>query len=351
MKLSLYIARTLISSILLVFIVFFGLILFLNLIGELKETGAGNYHFLQAVHYVLFTLPLFLYQLFPPVVLIGVLLGLGTLASHSELVIMRSATMSLLRIATIALLAALVIIAVITLLGETIVPAMARYANDVKKLQRNNSQLATTVYGVWLREDNIFFYISRITSVHQIYGVSRFQFNQQHHLQTASHADSATLRNKQWVFNNVSTSIISEHSITQRKQQQVIWPLTFNLHQFHTFDPTTLNLLVLYRQIGYGKINKVNVVPYQFIFWKRLFQPLTTLIMVLVAIPFVFGPLRSVGVGLRLLSGIAVGLIFYILNQLLTSFGMVYQISPIIAALLLPGLFLLFALFLFWRRA
>ena len=350
MKLNLYIARTLISSILLVFTVFLSLILFLNLIGELKETGAGNYHFLQAVHYVLFTLPLFLYQLFPPVVLIGALLGLGTLASYSELVIMRSATMSLLRITTTVLLAALVITAVITLLGETMVPAMARYANDVKNLQRNNSQLVNNISAVWLREDNTFFYISRITSAQQIYGVSRFQFNRQHQLQTASYADSATLKNKQWIFNNVSTSIIGQHNITQKKQKQVIWPLKFNLRQFRTFDPTTLNLLELYRYIEYGKLNKVNIVPYQFIFWKRLLQPLTTLIMVLVAIPFVFGPLRSVSVGLRLLSGIIIGLIFYILNQLLTSFGMVYQLSPIVAALLLPGLFLLFALFLFrWR--
>lgn len=351
MKLDLYITRTVIGSILLVLIVFFGLILFLNLIGERGQIGSGNYHFPQAVHYVFFTLPLFLYQFFPPVVLIGVLLGLGSLASHSELVIMRTSTMSLLRIATTVLLAALAIITVFTLLGETVVPAMTRYANDVKDLQRNNGRLVTTVAGVWLHEDNTFFHILRIASADRVYGVSRFQFDQQHRLETASYADSGTLKDSQWVFNNVSTSIINHHSITQKKQRQVIWPLKFSPHQFETSDPATLNLLALHQRIEYGKSNGINIQHYEFSFWKRIFQPLTTLVMVLVAIPFIFGPLRSVSIGLRLLSGVIVGLNFYILNQLLTSFGMVYQLSPIFTALLLPGLFFLFALFLFWWRA
>ena len=85
-------------------------------------------------------------------------------------------------------------------------------------------------------------------------------------------------------------------------------------------------------------------------FWSRLFQPLMTLIMVFIAIPFIFGPLRSVSIGLRLLSGITVGLIFYIMNQFVASFGLAYQIQPVIASISLPALFFLFGLFLFWWK-
>ena len=349
MKLNFYISRTVLGAICLVVLVFFGLVLFVNLIGELGQTGKGNYHFIQAVSYVLLTLPLLIYQIFPTTVLIGVLLGLGTLASHSELVVMRASGMSLKRIATTVLLASLVLIVVVTFIGEVIAPAMARYANNQKNLEQNKGQLISTVSGVWLREDNAFFHIVSIPSSHQVYGVTRFQFNKAHRLVTASQAVSGKLENNHWVFYNITTSVIGDHHLTQKKQASVIWPLRFNLHQFTVVDPTTLTLDELQQQIKYGRMSGVNTSRYQTTYWRRVLQPLTTLIMVLVALPFIFGPLRTVSIGLRLLVGITVGLVFFILNELLTSFGMVYQLSPLVSALSLPILFFFFALFLFGK--
>ena len=190
-----------------------------------------------------------------------------------------------------------------------------------------------------------------MASSRQVYGVTRFQFNKAHRLVAASRAASGHLENNRWIFTNVITSVIGKHSVAQEKQASASWPLTFNLHQFTALDPTTLTLTKLHQQIKYGRISGVNTNKYQITYWERIFQPLTTLIMVLVAIPFVFGPLRTVSIGLRLLSGIIVGLVFYILNQLLTSFGLVYQISPVLAALLLPILFFIFSLFLFWWKS
>ena len=350
MKFNLYISRTIINAILLVIVVFIGLTMFVNLIGELDQTGKGNYHFIQAVSYVLLTLPLFIYQIFPTTVLIGVLLGLGTLASHSELVVMRASGMSLWRITLIVLQASLVVIVIFTFIGEVIAPAMTRYADNMKQLDKNKGQLIATISGVWLREGNTFFHIVEVASANKIYGITRFQFNKAHRLATASRAISGELRNNQWVFSKVTTSIIGADQVTQKKQASVIWPLHFNLRKFTAVAPNTLTLTELQQQIKYGRMSGINTSRYQVNYWERIFKPLTTLIMVLVAIPFVFGPLRGVSIGLRLLSGIMVGLVFYVLNQLATSFGLAYQSSPILAALILPILFLMFAFFLFWWK-
>ena len=350
MKLSFYISRTIWNAILLVLIVFLGLILFVNLISEVEQIGKGSYHFIDAISYVLLNLPLVVYQIFPTTVLIGVLLGLGTLASHSELVIIRASGMSLRRIAAIVLMAALFIIIIVTIIGEIIAPSLARYANNMKNLAQNNGQLISTVSGVWLREQDAFFHILTIPSAHQVYGVTRFQFNKDHRLVSASQATSGTFENNHWVFRNVRTSIIGAHTVTQKKAANIIWPLRFNLHQFTVLDPTILSLNELQKQIKYGRMSGANTSRYQLTYWKRIVQPITTLIMVLVAIPFIFGPLRTVTIGLRLLAGITTGLVFFILNQFITSFGMVYQLPPILAALSVPSVFLIFALFLFWWK-
>ena len=80
-------------------------------------------------------------------------------------------------------------------------------------------------------------------------------------------------------------------------------------------------------------INKQqNIAKDELIFWQRLFQPANTLLMMLLAIPCIFGPLRSSTMGAKLVAGIALGFGFYILNQMFGFVSQVYQIPPIMGA-------------------
>lgn len=64
--------------------------------------------------------------------------------------------------------------------------------------------------------------------------------------------------------------------------------------------------------------------------------------MLLVAVPFVFGPLRSVAIGQRMLAGVLVGVAFYLLNQTFGNIGQIYNLSPFLSAAL-PSLAFLVA--------
>jgi lipopolysaccharide export system permease protein len=350
MKINLYLARTVISAIFMVLVVFLGLILFVNLLGEIGATGSGNYTFFDAVKYTLLYLPLVLYQIFPMIVLIGVLVGLGTLASHNELTICRTSGMPLISIAMVVITAALVVTIVVTLIGEGFAPGMARYADKEKSLEKNNGQVISTLSGIWVRDSNDFFHIATISQDNKVTGVTFFEFSPQHELLQASRAAYGVFQNNAWQFHQITTSKIFPDHVERSTQDTASWPLRFNFHQFTHFDPHLISLLNLKRQINFGLQNGSNVSSYQITFWMRILQPLTTIIMVLVAIPFIFGPLRSVGMGLRLLSGIMVGLVFFILNQFVMSFGLAYQIAPLLAAALLPCIFLVFSMFLFWWK-
>jgi len=79
--------------------------------------------------------------------------------------------------------------------------------------------------------------------------------------------------------------------------------------------------------------NGLQATDFQFEFWKRIFQPLSTLVMILLALPFVLRSSRSVSMGWRVLLGISIGFIFYILNAFVGQFSVVFQFYPLLAAL------------------
>ena len=99
----------------------------------------------------------------------------------------------------------------------------------------------------------------------------------------------------------------------------------------------------------YKKGNKLEYIDYALPFWQRMLQPLATCVMILLAIPFVFGPLRQVSMGLRMLAGLGVGFSFYLLNQFFVPFSTVFQVPPFLAAVLPTCLFFLLGLFLLRR--
>ena len=110
-----------------------------------------------------------------------------------------------------------------------------------------------------------------------------------------------------------------------------------------------MTMIKLYEYIQYQKKNDLRYQVSALNFWQRIFQPLGTCVMLFLAIPFIFGPLRSVTMGLRLVSGVVVGFSFYILNQFFGPFSLVYHVPPFLAALTPSLLFLVLGLF-FVRR-
>src|SRR5690606_23325576 len=79
--------------------------------------------------------------------------------------------------------------------------------------------------------------------------------------------------------------------------------------------------------------NGVQATEFQFSFWKRILQPLTILVMLFLAVPFVFTAPRAVNLGWQMLLGIVTGFVFYILDSLLGQLSIVYQLPPFLAAL------------------
>ena len=76
-------------------VVLLALFTFFQFLEEIKFVGKGRYDMGKAFIFVAMTLPTLAYQLLPITLLLGCTIGLGVLASNSELTAIRSAGVSL----------------------------------------------------------------------------------------------------------------------------------------------------------------------------------------------------------------------------------------------------------------
>lgn len=340
-----YLAKTIINATLLIVLMLASLTFFVTIVREVTDLGTGTYGFFGALEYVLLDLPKQVYQLFPMASLLGVVFGLSTLANHNELTVLRASGYSLHEITKSVTRAILFLLVVATLLGELLAPLAESYADTRKALLTSNGQTLTTRVGTWIRDGQNFIYIHTILGNSHLKGISRYQFDNQNHLISASYAKTGTYLHHNWLMQDIVTSHITLKKIETTRSATADWQLTINpkLLRIAQAEAEEMSLPQLYTYIDYLKTNNLNYTNYSLNFWQRIFQPLATVVMVWLAIPFVFGSLRSVTMSLRLIMGIVVGFSFYMLNQLFGPLTMVYQLSPFFAALIPTLLFALAA--------
>jgi len=329
-----HIGRTVLGSIALIVLLMMGIETFVLFIQEVGDIGRGNYGIFQAFIFVLLQVPYQIYLFFPMASLLGSLLGLGMLASHSELTVMRAAGMSIGQIVRAVFRAALILILVVTAVGEFVIPQTVHHAQNRKAFEISGGQAYRTSQGIWVREGRAYLHINAVLPDERVAGVTRYQFDNQNRLTDEAYAATGVYKDGAWQVKNVSETQIAPDHISARKIPMAIWNISLSpsLLVSATQGPEEMSAASLYHFMG-DRSNDITVTgPFALAFWKRLFQPIATCVMMLLAIPFIFGPLRSATMGSRFLAGASCGFGFYLLNQFFGPLSLVYQIPPILGA-------------------
>jgi lipopolysaccharide export system permease protein len=350
-KLDRYIAKTVLSAIGLVTLLLAGLQLFILFVNQLQDLGRIDYGILQACFFVLLQLPYQIYLFFPMASLLGSLIGLGMMANHSELIVMRASGMSIGQITAAVLKASLVLILFVTLVGETLVPSLAHYANDYKISALSGGQSLRMGEGMWLRFGTDFISIGRIMPNNVLNEVYQFRFDATNQLQLARYIREAQYDNEAWTAHDVSQTEFSAEQTKAQTLASMNWdvPIKPQILKISSSDPDEMSLHELNQYLREQKRGKQTAANYQLAFLQRLIQPITTMVMIILAIPFIFGPLRSSTMGSKLLVGATVGFGFHILNHFLGPVSMVFQWPPALAAFGPTFIFALLGIFLMKR--
>lgn len=346
-----YIFRATVASIIVVLVVITSLDILAKLIDELGNL-TDAYNFTEALIYVALAIPASIYKYMPFAGLVGGLIGLGSLAATSELVIMRAAGVSLLRITWSVIKPALWFIAAMLIFAEYIIPVSDQYSENRRSALLQGSTTLSVRGGLWNREGDTFMHFNSVQANGKISGVTRYQYDDKQQLISVSFADVAFYIDRQWQEENVVETVFTEGGGVVTKQYPTrIWhtELSPNLLTILVQNTDNLAITKLYEYAAYLDKQNLDNGKYLLAYWTKILQPLVIISLVLVAVSFIFGPLREVTMGYRIFTGVVVGIVFQLTQKLLGPASLIYGIAPLYAVLLPITVCLCFGLFLLLR--
>lgn len=339
-----YIGTQVLITISLVTFALLGVDVFFYLVNELRSVGKGDYTFNVALLYVLLTIPRKLYLIFPWATLLGSLVALGNLGKYSELVAMRVATVSVPRIAWAAIKAGLLLTMIMFICGEVVSPYTEIWAQNRKITALSRGQVMRTQSGTWVRHNNEFIHVGAVDEQKQLNYLTRYDFDTKLQLRGVEYAVKANKQRSHWDLQNVQGTKFTENgimvaNILEKQTEELLDPEVLQTSKVKHLE--CLTLIKLYRVIKSRIAQELNSTEYERAFWMKMTQPFAALVMVFLAVPFAFGPLRSSSMGLKILVGVLVGFSFHTLNSIFGPLTSVVGLSPMVAAVVPAAVFLL----------
>ncbi len=329
-----YIGKQVLLSVVFTLLVLVGLRTLFTLLDEAGKLGEGNYAFLDALYYSLLLLPARLYEFFPMGVLIGGLSALGVLAGQNELTVMRAAGIKTLTIVMSAVKVTILLMLLVIVIGEWVTPYTSQKAQRIRAEALSGDQLSQSERGIWARDKQDILHIEKVVSQTQLAGVTLFQRDETSKLVAVIRAADVTHQLDGWVFHKANLQQPLGDTIKLQQLDSYVWQ--GELRPDHvdvlTTEPEMLNIAGLFEYQKYLENNQLDSRHYQLEFWRKLAQPLTLVVMIVLASSFIFGPMRSVSMGARLMTGIVVGFGFHIVNNFFGPMSLVYQIPPFLGA-------------------
>lgn len=350
-RLDRYIGSTVFLAIVAVLGIISGLALLFAFIDELNDV-TDAYTVWGAASYVGLTAPQRIYEMLPMAALIGCLVGLGTLASNSELTVIRAAGVSIRRIVWAVMKPMLVLMIIGLLVGEYLAPWTSSVGQANRALAQSVGKAQSSKHGLWHRQGNEFIHVNAVQPGGKLVGVTRYMFDDEQRLLGSSFAQQALYQDGYWQLEDIVYTDLQERSSSIKQADSERWDVEISPQLLNTviMEPDNLPITGLWQYAHYLNDQGLNANRYWLVFWVKILQPLVTAALVLMAISFVFGPLRSVTLGQRVFTGVVVGFVFRIAQDLLGPASLVFGFAPIVAVVL-PAL--ICAVFGFWllRRA
>jgi lipopolysaccharide export system permease protein len=318
---------------------------------DLESIGTADYGLTEAVLVMALRLPRYAYQLFPIATLIGALIGLGTLASRSELVALRAAGVSVWQIVRAGLLGGAVLALVAVLLGEVIAPLTEQHGAALRREALSTAATPLPSDGFWAVAAGAYVNIRAIRAGTELSDISIYQVDTTAGTVLVTHAAAAQYQDGRWQLTDVARSRVSAAGVTVERSARAEWTSELEpaLLKIVSADPQLLPVWALYRYIQFMTLNQQDASRYAVVFWGKVVHPLLTLSMILLATPLLLGSSRSTGMGRRLFIGILVGILYYLMSRTLAYLALLFGMNPFLAAIVPPLLFIAGAVVLLKR--
>lgn len=360
-QLDRYLARAVLSGVLLVVAVLLSLGGLFEFMGQQDDIGIGSYTAIDALQVALLSLPQQAWELLPISALIGALLGLGNLARGSEIIVMRAAGLSVWRIARGVAYAGGLLVLLSLILGELLAPPMQQLAREHKAFSKFSNVSFAGPGGAWIRDGELILNVEQQLGDRQFGGLYLYRLDADHRLRAMGRANAASAElqaargagegRSAWRLDQYAESeFAGDRVVTRREESRGLSSnLSAEFVGVAAASPGQLPSAALWRMIDYLEANDLEARQARFALWSRIARTLAVLAAVLLALPFVFGTLRSAGAGARVAVGFVLGIAFFMLQKVLESGTVVFAGNPVLLAWVPTSLMAITALVLLAR--
>ncbi|MDH0201683.1 LPS export ABC transporter permease LptG [Comamonas aquatica] len=349
--------RDTVSAIGFVALAFLALFFFFDLLDEMGDVGRAvgdtTYTVWHALLAVSLGIPNHLYELLPIAVLIGSIFVMARFAQSSEFTIMRTSGLGpWLALRTMLLLGACFVVLTVAV-GDYIAPAAERMAL-VAKAKYLGKTSTTGSTGAWLKEKNngntLAVNVRAVRADGALQSIRVFQFDGQGRMVLQIHADSGQVQSTATAWDLTNARIArfrytpdaqgaETAQVTREQAPSLEWPtsITSEMLVAAVHKPDRMPTLELFQFIQHLKANDQSAQKYEIEFWRKVFYPLSCLVMVVLALPFAYLHFRSGGIAGYVFGGVMAGISFFLLNNVFGYAGNLQNWSPMLTAAA-PGL-------------
>ncbi len=329
---------------------FLSLFFFFDFVEEIQSigrAGAPQYQLVQALTFVALMIPSHLYELLPIAVLIGTIFVMARFAQTSQYTILRTSGLGPWRALKALLWLGAAFVLLTFVLGDYISPAADRSGQLLKARYQGLITVGHT--GAWLKEkQNYSQYavnINALESDGSMRGVRIFEFDNQGFLISMTQAESALHGpSDAWQLKRVLRTEFPPRGagsprIERRQIDEFRWPneISAEMVSAALLKPERMSTYDLFQYIRHLDANRQSAQRYEIEFWKKVFYPLSCLVMVVLALPFAYLHFRSGGIAGYVFGGVMAGTSFFLLNNVFGYMGNLQNWQPWLTAAL-PGI-------------
>jgi lipopolysaccharide export system permease protein len=358
-------------SVAFVALAFLTLFSFFDLVDELSDIGKGipssPYRLIHAALYTFLWAPSRLYELLPIAVLIGSIFVMARFAQSSEFTILRTSGMGPWRALKTLLWMGLAFTILTFALGDYIAPQSTRTAQLLKSKFMGQISIGQT--GAWLKDRQQFssyaVNVGALDADGSMGNVKIYEFNSKGQILATVQAENGQFEDEAWLLKNVqrqeffipssaafstpSLSISKPNAVTEAANAARVerskllsewrWPtgISAEMVSVALLKPERMGTIDLFQYIRHLQANGQTSQRYEIEFWRKVFYPLSCLVMVVLALPFAYLHFRSGAISGYVFAGVMIGISFFLLNNVFGYIGNLNDWTPWITAAL-PGL-------------
>ena len=343
-----YINKEFFIGISMIMIGLISLFAFFDFIQEIGDLGKGSYGIIQAISFVILSIPGHIYEVVPLAVLIGSMYSIGQLSYNSELNVLRASGYSIKKIAWSLMYVGILFSFFTVLIGDFIAPHSEKSAQQIKIISTNSSVSQEFSSGFWIKDGDNFVNIENVLPDSSLEQIHIYEFDENFNLRTIVDAKNGSFKNGEWKLKDIKQTILDKDSVKTKTIESGSWKSLMRPEMMNALiiSPQKMSSINLLKFINYLKKNNQKSTKFEVALWEKLIHPLMPLVMIIFAIPFGFLQERSGGKFFKMFVGIIIGIVYQILNTMIRHLSLLNDWQPFISSLIPTLIFLSIGIFL-----